>query len=137
MISYKNSRRKQTLFNFIRRVVESIVPHVGINSFLIYETTSPTWLTAKKCHKEFSILKDTIFVRKETDFRFWLYIGYLHYRMQTDMIIDRLNIAALQRDMQGTTYKSLCRINRKLARWFDETDASDRDNLFASLHRIL
>ena len=47
MISYKNSRRKQTLFNFIRRVVESIVPHVGINSFLIYETTSPTWLTAK------------------------------------------------------------------------------------------
>ncbi len=74
----------------------------------------------KKCHKEFSILKDTIFVRKETDFRFWLYIGYLHYRMQTDMIIDRLNIAALQRDMQGTTYKSLCRINRKLAYWFDE-----------------
>ena len=43
----QNSRRKQTLFNFIRRVVESIVPHVGINSFLIYETTSPTWLTAK------------------------------------------------------------------------------------------
>ena len=91
----------------------------------------------KKCHKEFSILKDTIFVRKETDFRFWLYIGYLHHRMQTDMIIDRLNIASLQRDMQGTTYKSLCRINRKLAYWFDEIDAPDRDNLFASLHRIL
>ena len=53
------------------------------------------------------------------------------------MIIDRLNIAALQRDMQGTTYKSLCRINRKLAYWFDEKDAPNRDNLFASLHRIL
>ena len=113
------------------------VPVNGVLEFSYLRDDKPYMAYCKKCHKEFSILKDTIFVRKETDFRFWLYIGYLHYRMQTDMIIDRLNIAALQRDMQGTTYKSLCRINRKLARWFDETDASDRDNIFASLHRIL
>ena len=43
----QNSRRKQTRFNFIKRTVESIVPHVEINGLLIYEMASPTWPTAK------------------------------------------------------------------------------------------
>ena len=124
-------------FQFYQTHCGIYCPSCGDKRFAYLRDGKPYMAYCKKCHKEFSILKDTIFVRKETDFRFWLYIGYLHYRMQTDMIIDRLNIAALQRDMQGTTYKSLCRINRKLERWFDEIDATDRDNLFASLHRIL
>ena len=124
-------------FQFYQKSCGIYCPSCGDKQFSYLRDDKPYMAYCKKCHKEFSILKDTIFVRKETDFRFWLYIGYLHYRMQTDMIIDRLNIAALQRDMQGTTYKSLCRINRKLAYWFDEIDAPDRDNLFASLHRIL
>lgn len=102
-------------FQFYQKSCGIYCPSCGDKQFSYLRDDKPYMAYCKKCHKEFSILKDTIFVRKETDFRFWLYIGYLHYRMQTDMIIDRLNIAALQRDMQGTTYKSLCRINRKLA----------------------
>ena len=92
-------------FQFYQKSCGIYCPSCGDKQFSYLRDDKPYMAYCKKCHKEFSILKDTIFVRKETDFRFWLYIGYLHYRMQTDMIIDRLNIAALQRDMQGTTYR--------------------------------
>ena len=85
-------------FQFYQKSCGIYCPSCGDKQFSYLRDDKPYMAYCKKCHKEFSILKDTIFVRKETDFRFWLYIGYLHYRMQTDMIIDRLNIAALQRD---------------------------------------
>lgn len=34
-------------FQFYQKSCGIYCPQVGINSFLIYETTSPTWLTAK------------------------------------------------------------------------------------------
>lgn len=124
-------------FQFYQKHYGIYCPSCGDKQFSYLRKDKPYMAYCRKCHEKFSILKDTIFERKETDLRFWLYIGYLHYRIQTDMIIDRLNIAALQRDIQGASYKSLCRINRKLAHWFDEIDAFDRDNLFTALHRIL
>ena len=80
-------------FQFYQKSCGIYCPSCGDKQFSYLRDDKPYMAYCKKCHKEFSILKDTIFVRKETDFRFWLYIGYLHYRMQTDMIIDRLNIA--------------------------------------------
>lgn len=140
-ITYKDFLQKfpseADAFQFYKDHQSLYCPFCSNKEFLYLRQKKPYLAYCKECHEEFSILKGSIFERKGVDFRYWLYIGCLYQNKMQQNDIERLNLKALQRDMPGSTYKSLLRINLKFEQWFDEIDTPDRDHLFMSLHRIL
>lgn len=124
-------------FQFYKEHQNLYCPFCNDRNFSYLRSSKPYLAYCGKEDKEFSILKNSTFERKGVDFRYWLYIGYLYYSKMRNNNTSRLNLKALQRDMPGSTYKSLQRINLKLKEWFNRPDVADRELLFSSLFRIL